>query len=61
MSDAPLVPKWEYMIIPMTSRIQEVEPQLMDHKEILNALGAVGWELVCIEQNKYFVLKKPLC
>jgi hypothetical protein len=56
---SPLV-KWEYMIVPMTSRIEEADPDIMDHKELLNAYGAVGWELVTM-RGDFFILKKPVC
>ena len=50
--------RWEYLILPLTSGDEDVDPDLMDHQQMISALGISGWELVSVYQN-HFVFKKP--
>ena len=50
--------RWDYMVLPMTSADDQVEPDLVDHKVMISALGNSGWEMVAVYKDQ-IVFKKP--
>jgi hypothetical protein len=58
-ASVPSFTRWEYQTIPMTSRYPDMPPDIVEQKELLDVMGAVGWELVTVLDN-CLIFKKPV-
>jgi hypothetical protein len=58
-TDVPRFTRWEYQTIPMTSRYPDMPTSIIEQKELLDVMGAVGWELIIVLDN-FLIFKKPV-
>ena len=49
---------WTYTIIPMVPASDEINANATKFLDLMNELGAIGYELVCVH-NDCLIFKKP--